>query len=54
MQQDSSILHLDNQLCFLIYSTNLALHQLYRKLLAPSDSPTHSIWSCWCFGKRII
>ncbi len=35
MQQDSSILHLDNQLCFLIYSTNLALHQLYRKLLAP-------------------
>lgn len=24
-----------NQLCFLIYSTNLALNQLYRKLLTP-------------------
>lgn len=35
MQQDASILELDNQLCFLIYSTNLALHQLYRKLLSP-------------------
>ena len=35
MQQDTSMLDLDNQLCFLIYSTNLALHQLYRKLLSP-------------------
>ncbi|HFF5632529.1 TPA: MarR family winged helix-turn-helix transcriptional regulator, partial [Acinetobacter baumannii] len=26
---------LENQLCFLIYSTNLALNQLYRKLLTP-------------------
>ncbi|MEG9018325.1 MarR family transcriptional regulator, partial [Acinetobacter baumannii] len=25
----------ENQLCFLIYSTNLALNQLYRKLLTP-------------------
>lgn len=28
-------LHLDNQLCFALYSTNLALHKLYRQLLAP-------------------
>ncbi|HFF5404608.1 TPA: MarR family winged helix-turn-helix transcriptional regulator, partial [Acinetobacter baumannii] len=28
-------LKLENQLCFLIYSTNLALNQLYRKLLTP-------------------
>lgn len=26
---------LDRQLCFAIYSTNLALHKLYRQLLAP-------------------
>jgi len=35
MQQDYSNLNLDHQLCFLVYSTNLALNQLYRKLLAP-------------------
>ncbi|POP45674.1 MarR family transcriptional regulator [Superficieibacter electus] len=28
-------LHLDKQLCFALYSTNLALHKLYRQLLAP-------------------
>lgn len=35
MDQDSQNLKLENQLCFLIYSTNLALNQLYRKLLTP-------------------
>ena len=35
MDQDYQNLKLENQLCFLIYSTNLALNQLYRKLLAP-------------------
>jgi len=35
MDQDCQNLKLENQLCFLIYSTNLALNQLYRKLLAP-------------------
>lgn len=35
MQQDYSNLNLDHQLCFLVYSTNLALNQLYRKLLTP-------------------
>ncbi|MCU4334751.1 MarR family winged helix-turn-helix transcriptional regulator [Acinetobacter pittii] len=34
MDQDCQNLKLENQLCFLIYSTNLALNQLYRKLLA--------------------
>ncbi|WP_151731193.1 MarR family winged helix-turn-helix transcriptional regulator, partial [Acinetobacter seifertii] len=33
--QDCQNLKLENQLCFLIYSTNLALNQLYRKLLTP-------------------
>jgi transcriptional regulator, MarR family len=28
-------LHLDNQLCFALYSANLALNKLYRQLLAP-------------------
>ncbi|XZU27939.1 MarR family winged helix-turn-helix transcriptional regulator [Acinetobacter baumannii] len=35
MNQDCQNLKLENQLCFLIYSTNLALNQLYRKLLTP-------------------
>ncbi|WP_347016544.1 MarR family transcriptional regulator [Acinetobacter seifertii] len=35
MDQDCQNLKLENQLCFLIYSTNLALNQLYRKLLSP-------------------
>ncbi|EQB4402359.1 MarR family transcriptional regulator [Acinetobacter baumannii] len=35
MDQDCQNLKLENQLCFLIYSTNLALNQLYRKLLIP-------------------
>ncbi|WP_262010327.1 MarR family winged helix-turn-helix transcriptional regulator [Acinetobacter baumannii] len=35
MDQDCQNLKLENQLCFLIYSTNLALNQLYRKLLNP-------------------
>ncbi|MFY7727730.1 MarR family winged helix-turn-helix transcriptional regulator [Acinetobacter baumannii] len=35
MDQDCQNLKLENQLCFLIYSTNLALNQLYRKLLTP-------------------
>jgi DNA-binding MarR family transcriptional regulator len=28
-------LELDNQFCFALYSTNLALHKLYRQLLTP-------------------
>ncbi|MGE9765911.1 MarR family winged helix-turn-helix transcriptional regulator [Acinetobacter baumannii] len=35
MDRDCQNLKLENQLCFLIYSTNLALNQLYRKLLTP-------------------
>lgn len=35
MQQDDSYLNLDHQLCFLVYSTNLTLNQLYRKILSP-------------------
>ncbi|MCR6568838.1 MarR family winged helix-turn-helix transcriptional regulator [Acinetobacter baumannii] len=35
MDQDCQNLKLENQLCFLIYSTNLSLNQLYRKLLTP-------------------
>ncbi|WP_151809512.1 MarR family winged helix-turn-helix transcriptional regulator [Acinetobacter seifertii] len=35
MDQACQNLKLENQLCFLIYSTNLALNQLYRKLLTP-------------------
>lgn len=35
MKTTSSPLHLDNQLCFALYSANLALHKLYRQLLAP-------------------
>ncbi|HAV3581583.1 MarR family transcriptional regulator [Acinetobacter baumannii] len=35
MDQDCQNLKLENQLCFLIYSTNLALNQIYRKLLTP-------------------
>lgn len=35
MGEDHQQLLLDNQLCFLIYSTNLALNQVYRQLLAP-------------------
>ena len=30
-------LALDNQFCFALYSTNLALHKLYRQLLAPMN-----------------
>ncbi|MDC4744738.1 MarR family transcriptional regulator [Acinetobacter baumannii] len=37
MDQDCQNLKLENQLCFLIYSTNLALNQLYRKLLTPLE-----------------
>lgn len=35
MGDEHQQLLLDNQLCFLIYSTNLALNQVYRQLLAP-------------------
>ena len=35
MDEDCQNLKLENQLCFLVYSTNLALNQLYRKLLTP-------------------
>ena len=35
MGEDCQNLKLENQLCFLVYSTNLALNQLYRKLLTP-------------------
>jgi DNA-binding MarR family transcriptional regulator len=31
----TAALKLDNQLCFALYSTNLALNKLYRQLLAP-------------------
>jgi DNA-binding MarR family transcriptional regulator len=31
--QDESLLKLENQLCFALYSTSLAMEQLYRKLL---------------------
>lgn len=31
--KDDSFLKLDNQLCFALYSTSLAMEQLYRKLL---------------------
>lgn len=32
---DDQRLHLDNQLCFALYSTSLAMTQLYKGLLAP-------------------
>ncbi|WP_318370415.1 MarR family transcriptional regulator [Enterobacter sp.] len=32
---EDAALDLDNQLCFALYSTNLALHKVYRQLLAP-------------------
>lgn len=35
MGDEHQQLRLDNQLCFLIYSTNLALNQVYRQLLSP-------------------
>jgi len=35
MGDEHQQLLLDNQLCFLIYSTNLALNQVYRQLLTP-------------------
>ncbi|EOY5422766.1 MarR family winged helix-turn-helix transcriptional regulator [Cronobacter dublinensis] len=35
-QQSAGLsLSLDNQLCFALYSTNLALHKIYRQLLTP-------------------
>ncbi|PKE29967.1 MarR family transcriptional regulator [Rahnella sp. AA] len=33
----SSMLHLDQQMCFALYSANLALHKVYRKLLGQLD-----------------
>ncbi|RBK93432.1 MarR family transcriptional regulator, partial [Xanthomonas oryzae pv. oryzae] len=33
----SDALQLDNQLCFALYSTNLAMHKLYRGLLKALD-----------------
>lgn len=35
MGEEHQQLLLDNQLCFLVYSTNLAINQVYRQLLAP-------------------
>ncbi|KAA8735047.1 MarR family transcriptional regulator [Acinetobacter qingfengensis] len=35
MKTNNDLLKLDNQLCFALYSANLALHQKYRSLLAP-------------------
>lgn len=32
---DDRLLKLDNQLCFAVYSANLAFNQKYRQLLAP-------------------
>ncbi len=34
---NASILRLDNQLCFALYSANLAMHKLYRQLLKTLD-----------------
>jgi len=33
----SSMLHLDQQMCFALYSANLALHKVYRKMLGQLD-----------------
>ena len=33
----NSMLHLDQQMCFALYSANLALHKVYRKLLGQLD-----------------
>lgn len=35
MGEEHQQLLLDNQLCFLVYSTNLTINQVYRQLLAP-------------------
>lgn len=35
MNDTTNALLLDNQLCFALYSANLALNKLYRQLLAP-------------------
>ena len=35
MSNQEELLKLDNQLCFALYSTHLALNQYYRKLLQP-------------------
>jgi DNA-binding MarR family transcriptional regulator len=32
-----ALLHLDQQMCFALYSANLALHKVYRKLLVELD-----------------
>ena len=41
MDQDCQNLKLENQLCFLIYSRNLSLNQLYSKLLTPLGITYH-------------
>ncbi|TPG57038.1 MarR family winged helix-turn-helix transcriptional regulator [Ewingella americana] len=33
----NALLHLDQQMCFALYSANLALHKVYRKLLGQLD-----------------
>jgi len=33
----NALLHLDQQMCFALYSANLALHKVYRKLLGELD-----------------
>lgn len=33
----NALLHLDQQMCFALYSANLALHKVYRKLLSKLD-----------------
>ncbi|MEB3754021.1 MarR family transcriptional regulator [Acinetobacter sp. MD2(2019)] len=35
MTEQNDLLKLDHQLCFALYSTHLALNQVYRKLLTP-------------------
>ncbi|MGC6389322.1 MarR family winged helix-turn-helix transcriptional regulator [Ewingella sp. S1.OA.A_B6] len=35
--QANALLHLDQQMCFALYSANLALHKVYRKLLSKLD-----------------
>jgi DNA-binding MarR family transcriptional regulator len=37
LSQHADLLHLDQQVCFALYSANLALNKIYRKLLAPLD-----------------
>ena len=41
---------LDQQLCFALYSTSLAMTKIYKPLLAPLASRIRSTWQCSCCG----